>query len=277
MVSRAAFETMQSRHVEMTFDAFQRLPREAGWKYEYFGGKAHVTPWTVLVPVALRLSPRPVPDGFRGIGPATPDAAPALVDAFVDAFEATIEYCDWPHALVRRSAEELIRGFFAGERGDPLAETRIAREGERIAAAALLVRARGGPHLDLLLVRGDSRRRGLATALVASAANALLARGETTLTSRYHAGNVESAAWHGRFGFMEQPSIGVAAMRRRLAQDELRRRELAGDLGDEERARLASDVARWEQTADRLERGEKEKLRLLLGDLARRRSKEAPF
>jgi GNAT superfamily N-acetyltransferase len=195
---------MRSRHIEMPIAEFRRLPRMPGWEYEYFGGKAHITPSCILVDAVLRVTPRAVDAGIpmEEVGPG--DAAD-LTRAFVEAFSDTIEYCDWPPDRIARSAGEFICDYFAGAHGPRLQESRLVREGGKIVGAALIVEEWRGPLLDLLMVLPGRRRRGLARAMVASACNGLRERGVAILRSRYHPGNEESAAWHRSFGFVDEP------------------------------------------------------------------------
>ena len=48
---------LRAVHRKMSFAAFQRLPRRLGWKHEYYDGKAHLVPKSVMVTFLLRLTP----------------------------------------------------------------------------------------------------------------------------------------------------------------------------------------------------------------------------
>src|SRR5438477_8636215 len=90
-------------HRKMSFAAFQRLPRRLGWKHEYYGGKAHLTPSKMAVHLLLDLAPRPA-ERRPGIRPVTPADAEALREPFLAAFALAPEYADYPPLLFRQSA-----------------------------------------------------------------------------------------------------------------------------------------------------------------------------
>ena len=184
---------------------------------------------------------------------------PSMIDAFVAAFRDTIEYCDWEEGRILDSARDSVIGFFSGERGNPLPASRLALvshpEGkwESVVGASLVVGMRGGsPLLDILFVTLEWQRKGVATALVASVIDRLHDSGHGTLKSRYNLGNDASRAWHGQFGFVEDPDLFLAETYRRHAEHELWRREKLGNLTRGERRKLMLEVDRWRLQADEL-------------------------
>lgn len=198
---------MRSRHTVMSFADFRLLPREPGWKYEYFDEMAHITPRmrlaTVRVGVDSRSLEPPLP--LRGVVAADQEG---LVAAYLAAFADSVDYCDVPQEEISCSARKNIQGFYAGDRGEVLPASCVAVDEaaedpvEVVAGAALVTRAKDGcPLLDMLFVRPRWQRRGLATALVSWSLRELLAQGEATLRSRYLLANEPSQAWHQRFGF----------------------------------------------------------------------------
>ncbi|MGH8063648.1 MAG: GNAT family N-acetyltransferase [Candidatus Entotheonellia bacterium] len=127
--------------------------------------------------------------------------------------------------------------------------------GEQLVGAALLSRDQEyGPVLDLLFIKSQRQRRGLATALVASAMNALHQAGDGTLTSCYQLANPASQAWHRACGFAERPDLRYAQAYYRRAQQELFRREKQGGLTAREYAALHADVQYWRDQIEALER-----------------------
>jgi len=202
---------MRSRHTIMSLAEFRLLPRDPGWKYEYFDDMAHVTPRarvaTVRVSVGSRLFETPLP--LRGVVASDREG---LVAAYVAAFDDSAEYCDVTPEGILRSAQENIRDFYAGDRGEALRSSCVAVDEaaedlvEVVAGAALVTRAKdGSPLLDMLFVRPRWQRRGLAAALVSWSLRELLAEGEATLRSRYLLANEPSRAWHQDFGFTVEP------------------------------------------------------------------------
>ena len=242
----------------MTIDEFHVMAREPGWKYEYWDGKAHISPAHRTVTTSLNTEPRSYRSPCQ-IRPVESTYQPGMIDAFVAAFRDTIEYCDWEDERILDSARDSVVGFFSGERGDPLPASRLALvshpEGNResLVGASLVVGMRGGsPLLDILFVTPEWQRMGVATALVSSVVDRLHDSGHSTLKSRYNLGNDGSRAWHRQFGFVEDPDRFLAESYYRHAEHELWRREKLGDLTREERQKLMREIDRWSVQADEL-------------------------
>jgi GNAT superfamily N-acetyltransferase len=203
---------MRSIHTAISFEEFRLLPRDPGWRYEYFGEMAHITPRQRLVTVRVEVGSRPLaaPLVLRRVAPSDQEE---LVVAYVAAFADSADYCDVPADETSLSARKNIQAFHAGDRGEVLpascvAVDEAATDGvDVLAGAALVTRAKdGGPLLDMLFVRPRWHRHGLATALVSWSLRELLAGGEATLRSRYLLANEASRAWHQRFGFTVEPA-----------------------------------------------------------------------
>jgi GNAT superfamily N-acetyltransferase len=128
-----------------------------------------------------------------------------LIDLYAAAFEDTYDYCDRePEEVRAEAAREVPRTFGGDEYGWFLAyASRVAEVDGRAVGALLVTEYEGQPHLTYLFVLPAWQRKGLATALVQSAANALRDAGYTELTSTYRPGNEPSRAWHTKFGFVE--------------------------------------------------------------------------
>lgn len=248
---------MRTRHLPMTIDEFHVMAREPGWKYEYWDGKAHISPAHRTATASLYIEPRSYQAPCR-IRPLKRRYQPGMIDAFVAAFRDTIEYCDCDDEQVLDSARNNVVGFFAGERGSPHPASRLALvsqpEGEResVVGASLVVGMRGSALLDVLFVVPQWQRMGVATALVSSVIDGLHDSGHSTLKSRYNLGNDGSRAWHRKFGFVEDSDLFLAETYYRHAEHELWRREKRGNLTREERQKLMLEVDRWRVQADEL-------------------------
>ena len=227
---------MRTRHLSMTIDEFHVMARKPGWKYEYWDGEAHISPAHRTVATSVDTEPRSYQTPFH-FRPVESRYQPDMIDAFVDSFRDTIEYCDWEDEKILDSARDSVVGFFSGERGDPLPASRLALlshpDGEResVVGASLVVGMVGcSPLLDILFVAPEWQRMGVATALVSSVIDRLHDSGHSTLTSRYNLGNDASRAWHRKFGFVEDPDPFLAESYYRHAEHELWRREKPGNL-----------------------------------------------
>ncbi|MGL6096583.1 MAG: GNAT family N-acetyltransferase [Fimbriiglobus sp.] len=238
---------------KMSFETFERtVPWRPGWKREYYGGRAHVRPSWSTVTFVLELSERE-PVSVPAVRDVTPADRPELLSAFLDAFRYAPEYCGYPMAAYRKRAREYFDGFFGDARGQPSPTSTLIINDGRVVAAALVKEDVGRqPLLDCLFVRPDVFRRGLGTAAAAVAVNRLIAAGYRELKSFAMLANVESLAWHEKFGFRERPDLWVAQARCFSTRHELERREKLGDLTDDERTRMTAYADHWGAECERL-------------------------
>lgn len=245
---------MKSQHIPMTIAEFHMMPRQLGWKHEYWDGQAHIMPsHSGVVTATVAVQPRPVRASCM-IRPVTEADLPGLYPAYLAAFQDTIDYCDWQLPDIETAAHENLTNFFAGKRGQPLSAAQVAIHAATVVGAALLVQKRNGqPFLDLLFVVPDWHRKGVATALVATALNALAAAGYQSLVSRFWLGNVESRTWHHNFGFVDEPDLFVMRAYYAHAQDELNRREALGNLTPAEHTALVAERDHWDKAIKELE------------------------
>jgi len=245
----------------MRFEDWELLPYQPGWKYEYWGGCAHITPNHQTAVTVATVTPRPVTAPCV-IRPVRPNDATPLLAVYLAAFADNQAFCDYTDEKMHDAARRDLCESFTGHRAPLLAAARVAVATEApdtpLVGAALLSRDREyGPVLDLLFVHPTWHRRGLATALVASAMNALHQADERTLTSVYQLANPTSQAWHRTFGFVELPDLRYAQAYHRCARQELFRHEQQGLLTAETRAALQAEVETWRIRVEELERLEK--------------------
>jgi RimJ/RimL family protein N-acetyltransferase len=249
---------IRSQHLPMPFEEWDLLPYQLGWKYEYWDGCAHITPNHQTAVTTATVTPRPVhpPCTIRHL--LLEDEVPLLA-VYLEAFADNQAFCDYTDEQFHDAARRDLSESFTGRRAPLLVASRVgvATEivGEQLVGAALLSRDQEyGPVLDLLFIKSQWQRRGLATALVASAMNALHQVGEGTLTSCYQLANPASQAWHRACGFVERPDLRYAQAYYRRAQQELFRREQYGKLTAAKRVALHADVQYWHRQIEALER-----------------------
>jgi len=247
---------MRPMHCRMSFAAFERIPRRAGWKYEYYGGQTHITPSHITVSFLLDLAPRPA-HSLPGIRSVTPADADALLPPFLEAFRESPEYAGYRATIFKNSARKYIAGFFGKVRGQWSPESIVMENEGEIIAAALVKHGRTLPLLDCLFVCPGHTRKGLATTLVNHVVNRLRELGETRLLSYVLLANEPSLAWHHHFGFHEVPDLWVATNRLQAFAYQLERHQALEDLPETEFARLAEQTARWQAEMDRLTELEK--------------------
>lgn len=249
---------MTSQHIPMSYEEWQCLPYQPGWKYEYADGCAHITPSHQVAVTQAVVTPRAVtaPCPLR---PALASDEAALLPVYLQAFADNQAFCDYTEARFYDAAQKDLAESFHGRRGPLLAASRVAVdprvEAPQLIGAALLSRdAAYGPVLDLIFVLPAWHHLGVATALASEAANVLAQDGVQTLTSCYQLANVASQKWHQGFGFVELPDLRYAQVYRRQAQQELYRCEQSGDTASEAHARLVAEVAHWCDRGEALER-----------------------
>ena len=251
--------TMRSQHIQMSWEEFELMPIKLGWKHEYWDGQAHISPrWqsvTATCPVQQRNVHAPCT-----MRPVTEQDEQQLITGYVEAFRDAFDFCDWDLEKIQTAARDDIRKIFSEQRGRFLAASRIAVETpsvtdkEKIIGAALITESEGQPPLlDVLFVVPHWHRKGIATALVSAASNALYSSQVKTLESRYLLGNEESRSWHQRFGFTEEPDLLLARTYYHHAQRELRRRETIGDLLEKDRTKLLTERDYWRSQVQALE------------------------
>lgn len=262
---------MRSLHLPITWEEFERMPWRFGWKHEYWDSHAHLTPRQSHVHVRMSVEPREVviPPNVALRSVCLSDTE-ALIDLFIETFEDGVEFCDWETEKIHAHARRNITDFFNGKRGTPHAVSRLAIRAEgkankdnvsdetsnqtksRILAAALFTEKSDAVVLDLLMVRPIYRRRGLATALVATALNDLHRQGVDMLRSAHVISNEESTAWHRAFGFTEELDLHLARLRYSFFHHEVMRLE-SGSEGSDEHSRLKAEYEFWRRRAAELE------------------------
>lgn len=252
--SKPAFQLPLHRRI--SFAAFERIPRQPGWKYEYIDGKAHITAAHTVVSFVFDLALRegvnhPV---IRRLTEADRDA---LLLPFLDAFQQTPEYAGYPAPVFKRSALRYIAGFFADVRGQWSPVSVVIEDKKRIVGAALIKHGQTLPLLDCIFVSPKYGRNGLATLMTNHVVNNLLEKGETKLVSYALLANDVSLAWHRHFGFQEVPDLWVASSRWQAYAQQLDLHAQAKDLTDRELEELIERTAFWKAEQDRLKQLEK--------------------
>jgi ribosomal protein S18 acetylase RimI-like enzyme len=243
---------LRSIRRRMSFAAFDRLPRQLGWRHEYHSGVADIRPASIMVPFELALDPRPH-DAKPEIRAVSPDDRRTLRRGFLDAFRSAPEYACRTLDGYRRAGDEYLDRFFGAECGDPSPASVLATTDGKLVGAALITAGPTEPVLDCLFVCPAFARAGWATALVSHAAVRLHRSGETWLRSYAMQASEPSLRWHERFGFRELPDIYVARHRFRFYRDEWDRHHRRDDLPEDELTELGKAMDYWHRESDRLD------------------------
>ena len=237
----------------MSVEEFELMEHPFGWKAEYFSDKGHLTPREQLVRTQLTLTPQAIAVSGQ-IVPVDPSLQERAIAAFLEAFEDSVEFCDWSLDDIRIHARKNITNYFQGVRGKPHPVSRMALEpnSDRLIGLALFVENKLEQiELDLLFVKPSHQRMGIATQMVASAINSLYADGVKDLRSNYHICNDGSRAWHCSLGFKEIPEYFYCRLKAAWYRDRIWRQEKLGVTEQLEQLRAEKD--RWERLGKELE------------------------
>jgi RimJ/RimL family protein N-acetyltransferase len=219
---------MKSLKISMTIEEFHLAEFPFGWKDEYCDGFAYFTPRKHGVLMKMPVEKRQINTSVE-IQPISKVTVEELIELFYAAFVDSVEFCDYTKAEVRKRARSNIREFFAGERGIPqleLSQT-VVLPGEKnnLIGACLISKYKYGFKNEILFVHPDCQNKGIGTGLVSSVLNDLHQRGEKVFWSEYHICNEQSATWHKKFGFVEEPDIMTAKFRRSFLRHEIWRNQ----------------------------------------------------
>jgi GNAT superfamily N-acetyltransferase len=222
---------MKVVRVRMSLRQFHRLPRSPAYKYEYFDGRAVLTPRPKLYHALLdlRTFPPPPVDDAATPRPVRADDWDVMADLFSAAFRDRPPLLGLDDDARRQAAGEILEFTRAGNDGPLIPEaclvadwgprndpaggllTTLTPDGDLSAWGACLwpepppadalERRLGRPHLTWVFVHPLAAGRGVAAALLAAAARELRALGYDELASTFLLGNDSSTLWHWRHGF----------------------------------------------------------------------------
>jgi N-acetylglutamate synthase-like GNAT family acetyltransferase len=222
---------MKSQHPSISFDEFKRMPHPFGWKAEYYNDKAHFTPRHHAIKTKLIFQSRSLETTTYSIQAVDLSYKSQMIDVFYDTFRDSVEFCDWTKKDIRKHAKNNINDYFAGLRGTPLPHSVMAIDPKThhvIGLALVLINRKQYHELDLLFVRPDYQKQGLATAMVFQIAQQLHNSGIRELYSFYHICNDVSRQWHQKFGFKEEYDAHFIRLKCVWYREEICRQEQLG-------------------------------------------------
>lgn len=231
----------RSYELRVTFHEFECMPRHPAYKYEYYGGRAVITPWPRYQRAVLELTSFPPPASpsgdlsgahVRPLEPADWGLLPSLLAA---AFHGLPPFATLSDELRLSAAADCVEHTRTGGDG-PLIESACliavgSGQEKGLAGAILITRTqppgtesagtRPGtieqPHLTWVMVRPWHFRQGLGTALLGRAGAVLRELGYRELASTFVVGNDRSTLWHWRNGFRLLPDPWSLRLGRALA------------------------------------------------------------
>lgn len=116
---------IKTQRLRISFEELERLPHPPGWKYEYFGGRAHISPTHQSAMTTVAVAPRLV-DAPCAIRAARPDDETSLLPAYLEAFAENQAFCDFSDQRYVDAARDDLHESFAGHRAPLLAASRVA-------------------------------------------------------------------------------------------------------------------------------------------------------
>lgn len=210
------------RCLELTipFAEFVCLPRHPAYKYEYFGGRAVLTPRprsrhaaVELAALASANARSSVPDTVV-IRPLQTGDWAHLPELLAAAFHDVPPFAALGEDDRLTAAQECLDHTHAGGDGcllEPACFVAADAGPATLPEGAVLITAvppRNAPHLTWIMVSPWRVGQGLGSALLRRAATALRALGYRELISTFLVGNERSALWHWRNGFRLVPDTG---------------------------------------------------------------------
>lgn len=230
-------EWMPTIEMAMSLAEFEQLPRNAAYKYEFWDGKARLSPNPKTMHATLDLTTYAIPHDQLPpaneyvISAASRDLHMELAELFADAFGQTQPFASLPEGTRLVAAEESLRRAFAGEEGPWLENASFVsrrREGGTLVGAILLTLIPQGdpsefstyrwhdpptgdamlnaqPHITWIFTHPFFKGDGIGTSLLVSAVRSLRAAGYRRLLTTFIAGNDSSMLWHWRNGFQLAP------------------------------------------------------------------------
>jgi GNAT superfamily N-acetyltransferase len=231
--------------IPMSYEDFDVMERPFGWKVEYWDGHARLTPRGMGVKTTINLFPRHF-SHHHTIVAVTPDDRDRILMGYFESFSPSVEFCGWPADDIRDCAEKDIGKYFSGKRGEPLSASAIALAPNSQTLIGLILVSQRSPQnafMDLLYVRPEFQRQGVATAMLHWAINRLVELEFQTLASRYHVCNEASRLWHHGHGFEDEYDRYYIQMKVSWYRLEIWRREKLGLMvGLEE---MKQECDRW--------------------------------
>jgi hypothetical protein len=221
---------------------FHRLPQNSAYKYEYFGGRAVLSPRPKCHCAVLDLHLLSDVETCD-VRPLPPGEIVEMADLFGAAFHRTQPFASLDEDDARKAARACLEKTAGGGDGPLIGAACFQAFAERFdgPVGAILItllphenidgwrsytwkeppppdaveRRLGCPHLTWVFVSPWEVRRGVGTALLAASIRALMELGYPQLASTFLLGNDSSTLWHWRNGFRLQPLY--SAMRREFA------------------------------------------------------------
>lgn len=236
----------------LTFEQFKRLPQNPAYKWEYFGGRAVLSPrpktYHALLDLRSFRPPAAAPDAGEevAIRPLADGDWQQLPRVFAAAFYRVQPFASLTDEVSLEAAQACLEATREGSEGPLIGEACLvaARASDAAPVGALVTtltpagdplewrsfrwaappppdavaRRLGRPHLTWVFVAPLFARCGVGTSLLAVATDALTRLGYSELASSFLLGNESSTLWHWQAGFRLLSYPGSMRVTRREAR-----------------------------------------------------------
>jgi hypothetical protein len=219
-------EWMPTIRLPMTKGAFDRLPRNSAYRYEYVGGEAVLSPRPRHYHLSRPLQSSSV-SGKVDCRPARAGNMCNLVPLFASCFQHIQPFGSLDDATRERASRTALERTYGGGDGPLIEQASFVAWQDEVAVGCVLItllpggdpsdpssyhwqetpptdcirRRVGRPHLTWIFVEPGQSGNGIGSALLGISANSLLQLGYTELLSTFMIGNDSSMLWHWRNGF----------------------------------------------------------------------------
>jgi len=227
----------------MTWEQFRQLPQHPAYRYEYRDGIAELSPLLRRYHGLLSLADGAVRGGSAPAGielrTVNDRAWVWLPELFANAFAGTAPFSLLEPTLRLEASRECIARTLAGEYGQLVEAASFTAMEAGVPCGAIVITLLqagdleafddprwgepppdnaleshwGRPHVTWIFTAPSAARYGVATALLARAAAALVGLGYTELASTFLLGNDPSLLWHWRNGFRLLSYVGSPRQR----------------------------------------------------------------
>lgn len=213
----------------MSREAFHRLPRIVGYKYELIRGQPEISVSQASYCTACVSTAMITKSQLSGKEPTTIDIAAARADhrdalrqLWVETFYGSLDYSGYSRPEIAAHAETRLDDFFSGRNEEhSYAGSSLAFHDDAVVGMALVSKRGPVATLEVLAVRGKWRRRGIASALLRRAGSAASNHGLQRVVTIYHAANAAAESFFHHLQFEVVPDLTLTRLRLRALRTNL--------------------------------------------------------
>jgi L-amino acid N-acyltransferase YncA len=207
----------------ITIEQFHTLPRNSAYRYEFFGGMAHLSArpkcYHCVISTNAQVNADIVPPHWEvdyALRPLDEADWERMPKPFAHAMFYVLPFASLDEAKQLEAARDCLQKVRDGQEGPLIPEACFVvadQKEDRILGGALVtmwkveefdreaLQAQTLPHLTWIFITPMLQRHGIGSLLLSQVLEALRAGGHPRLSSTFLLGNDASAMWHWRHGF----------------------------------------------------------------------------